>query len=609
MDERAARPDDRPGGWIRALPPLILLAVGALVVRGLLRPYMVYGHSAYIDYVRQVAVDHALRTRHAFPSWVPEFYFGYGSPIFLFYAPLPYVLSGLASVLGAGPLWGIKIVYAGAVVASGFTMYGLARDLFGRWGGLASGVLYMSAPYVIANVYERSAIGEVLAMALAPALFRAVLRAGRGERAVLGGAAAAAGLVLAHNIAALLLVPAAVAYAALCAIRARSAVRTAALAALLAAGLGLSAFFWFPALAEKREVHAEQGLTSGFFDYRRHFVTAAALVAPYSDPEAASRAWKEGQAPRVGLLHLAVALLGLALVLRRRSPARGDALFFAGLAATAVFFMLPVSAGLWARVPLIRFVQFPWRFLIPFTLAASVLGGAVVAETVAGRRSLGAVLCAALVIGAPILSQRATRVRYLVHDLSARRPTPVDLATVRVPATWPALWITPESFLTLPNLARMGVTSTAQDDYLPIRVEKPPTSPRPAAVAVAQGEATFDGIDDRGDRLAVRLRADGPATVRLGVFDYPGWEATLDGRPAVIRPEPGSGCILVDVPPGAHDLHAAFVGSTLRRAAKGVSLVVLAILAVGAAARRRRASDGAAVRSDPPPDRAPVKAQ
>ena len=100
---------------------------------------------------------------------------------------------------------------------------------------------------------------------------------GRGRWGLVPGAVATGLLLLASNPVALLAAPflgGAVIWAAA---RARRLVALGRGLASLALGCGLSAFFWLPALAERREVHLER-LLADWLRYVNHFVWPHQLV-------------------------------------------------------------------------------------------------------------------------------------------------------------------------------------------------------------------------------------------------------------------------------------------------------------------------------------------
>ena len=97
----------------------------------------------------------------------------------------------------------------------------------------------------------------------------------------------------------------------------------------------------------------------------------------------------------------------------------------------------------------------------------------------------------------------------------------------------------------------------------------PPGSGEAAQVRIAE---------DSGDRIAVEVRAAGTGYVVVGDPLAQGWEATVDGRPAELRPSDHAG-VAVLVPKGSHrvELRPESSGWRLGRGISSLSLVLLGI--------------------------------
>ncbi|KAA3658500.1 MAG: hypothetical protein DWQ04_24895, partial [Chloroflexi bacterium] len=71
-----------------------------------------------------------------YPRWAPNFYHGYGYPIFNFYAPLAYYVGlGFELLPQFDAVAGIKAVFVLAILLAGIGMYGFVRDNWGRQAG------------------------------------------------------------------------------------------------------------------------------------------------------------------------------------------------------------------------------------------------------------------------------------------------------------------------------------------------------------------------------------------------------------------------------------------------------------------------------------------
>src|SRR3990167_1709125 len=67
--------------------------------------------------------------------WSADLGFGYGYPIFNFYAPLAYYIGALFNIIGFNSLDATKLMMILGIVLSGFSMYILAKEFFGKLAG------------------------------------------------------------------------------------------------------------------------------------------------------------------------------------------------------------------------------------------------------------------------------------------------------------------------------------------------------------------------------------------------------------------------------------------------------------------------------------------
>src|SRR5439155_9983961 len=164
---------------------------------------------ASVHVYRAVVFSAARADGWIYPRWVQPINGGLGGPLFSFYSPLVYFLAdGLHAVGLPHPLaW--RVIVAFAFLAASTGMFALGLALFRRADlALAASALFTYAPYLLREHFERGS-PEGLAIALAPWLLWALLRlALRPSAPGLALASACwALLMLAHNLAALLLLP------------------------------------------------------------------------------------------------------------------------------------------------------------------------------------------------------------------------------------------------------------------------------------------------------------------------------------------------------------------------------------------------------------------
>jgi len=109
----------------------------------------------------------------------PVEHHGLRYPVFQFYSSLPYYVSALLYkfVFPANPYKATKAVYWLSLVLAGIFAYRLGRELqFSESSSLIMGLAYVTAPYLLLNLYVRNHLTELLAQALLPLLFLCAVR-------------------------------------------------------------------------------------------------------------------------------------------------------------------------------------------------------------------------------------------------------------------------------------------------------------------------------------------------------------------------------------------------------------------------------------------------
>jgi hypothetical protein len=525
------------------------------------------GHDWSFELVRIAEYQAALAAGQLPPYWGENLYGGYGSPVFLFYAPL---FSAAASLLG----WVLDSAAHGAalllVLLTAVSVWTSQRMLGSAAAGEATGAaggegltraaarvgvyLYVLHPYLLGDKLLRNADAEFAALCLVPLVLEGVLVAGSRPRA--GFALLSGGLalsVLSHNLTALVAMGLAIGGAGVLHGSARSRRRWLVVGAGIAFGLALAAFFWVPAVWLAPLVRTEELLT-GKFDFHRQFPDPAAIFG-----------YRHFYA--TGLVTPAVLLVAAFATFRTRAGRRRR-LLVAALSAAAglLFLLLRASTPVWEKVPLLPFFQFPWRMIGPLALVTSLAGALAFAGLLAGRgprwRIWGelAVLVVCLLNALPVLDQY----RPISPQFRARLPG-----------------------LLAPESVRGGEQSaTVRDDYLPRtanpeawKTQRPVNGP----VVSTSGPAEVAVLRDAGSRIELRVRAAEPARLRLARWAFPGWELELDGRTAELLNSP-DGSLEVQVPAGETRVELRCAPPLVRRVglvASGAALAVWIALLAG----------------------------
>jgi hypothetical protein len=517
-----------PDAWLWALPLLaVALASGPTLASGFCQ-----GHDWIFELVRTAQYRQALRAGQWPPVWASELYGGYGSPIFLFYAPLFPAASALAAaLLGAVPT-GCAAVLALLPAVAAAAVAAMVRQLPQAPPAAARGAVsfYVLHPYLLGDAWLRNANAEYLALCLAPLALAGVLRARSAPwSGALWIAAGLALVVLAHNLSGLWLAGGCAAATLLWLGRSGGG-RRAVLAGVCGIGIGLAlaSFFWLPALLEVERVRTDE-LVSGKFAFARNFAGIAQLFG-----------WDRffGMGP---LSALVLAALGASLLWgkRRAGGERPLALLVLGAALLCAALATRGSAALWELVPVLPLYQFPWRFAGPAALLAA-LGAALALSWAGGSLRPGLVLALELGFFALCAAQALPR-------LLERRPL--------AGATRAAV----EAALAPAALLRAPLPATVGDEYLPRGAAPSAWQQRSARLGPLSdaGAARIEVIEDLGVVARLRAASERDTQLRWARWDFPHWQLRIDGAAAPLERTP-AGTLASALPAGAPELELRY---------------------------------------------------
>ncbi len=553
-----------------SLPGAVI--IGLLAAQPLLAGPVPRGYDTLLHVYRLVQLDHLISNGILFSRWAPDLAFGYGAPLFNYYAPLVYYLAEIPRLLGIEPARALTLTLAATLVVGALGMWGWAREWLGTRAGLVSAMAYVAAPYTAFNVLHRGAFAESLALGLAPLAFW-MLHRRMTTRALRYGAAFTvcyAALLLSHNISALVFTPLLALYPLFARValgRAENAppMPRAIIAQawlMLGLGLGLTAFFWLPAFVERDLVQIEKTFLPAVFDYRFNFIQIAELFAPPTPVE--SGLVSSPVSRSLGLAALALGVLGVADVWMKRITAQHKQLVvvaLAGLALSALM-TLEVSRPIWDAVPLLRFIQFPWRFLGLAGLFAALLAGAgfVVLDAALQR-----------VARARSVVLPATLVALAVYGFAWQFPPyhPPTLSATRADiATFERQWSAP---------------ALSAGEYLPVTVQEwpPDNALAPFDPAALPAGARIQQAACSALICDLTLEVADPLTVPFNIFNFPGWQATLNGQAHPLVTRAPHGLIGVVLPAGRQHLRLLFGSRPVRDLAVALSACAALVAVVG----------------------------
>lgn len=532
------------------------------------------------DFVHAARVAELLRAVQEghFPvRWSGNFGYGYGMPLFEFYAPLPFYVGAAFYWVGLPMVTVLKLLW---VICSGFTVWGgykLGRELWGRSGGLVLAAALGLAPYRAVNLFVRGSLSEAWGIMAMPWILYGGVGVIKGKKwgwwvLVLGVMT----LMLSHNLTTLMFVPVSAAlltlYAGLQLVKSQNAAKGQILkrwfglvgSYLLAAGL--SAFYLFPALVEKDYTKIDS-ILSGYFHYSQHFLYLRQLIRPL---------WSyggSGWGPDDGISFFLgygqwLGLIGAGLLLLwaswhawqnravvRKSGILLNWLWFGALSTTlvaAVFMSLQRSEGIWNGVPFLTFIQFPWRWLsvVIMVLSLVLAWSLTLVKNQSNRWRYGALLVATIVV-----------------------------------CNWS--YFQPQSYLEnaddyyYVNGPRIRAQmSSILPDYIPKQMSDELVPPTALFLVPAGVEDKVEVIVNKGHERLVKTSLLSPIVLHFTIADFPGWRVEIDGK-EVEKKSGENGGIAVDVPAGEHLVGAYFGSTPIRVWSDRLSLLSLFIFLMG----------------------------
>jgi hypothetical protein len=554
---------------------VFLLAFCAFALAPLTAPgYFVHAHDARHSVYFLQMFDQSFRDGAWYPRWAADMVFGYGYPLWVILAPIPFFAGEAFHLIGLDFVGAVKLVDGLAVLFSALTMYLFVSRVLGKHAGLVAAMAYVYAPYHLVDLYVRAAQAELVSFVFPPLVFWAFyqLAVTHRPRYMAFAALAYAGLILSHISMAALFTPIIGLYLVFLfftirpttndgqpnasVVGHRSSIRFAFYAgASITLALGLAAIFLLPILFEQRYLTTDP-LIGGFFNYRKHFLNANQLFSPFWGYGYAGENGTDQFSLQLGLIPVLLAFVALGAIRNTRGTMRTQIGWFAFIVILIVFLMLPVSASLWEPfATIVAFAQFPWRLLIISAFALAFLSGAAIYALPADSRDRASILALTLLI--VIASFPYTLPQHT--DAVFNHRTLMEFQVQERELLGDTVWMQGER----------PQTSPLVEQYLNgEKLQK--------AIAL-DADAHLETVRYGGQSVEVRVEASALTRVMVYTRYFPGWVATIEGKPIEIDPNNEQGLIVVNVPAGTHTLHLRFADTAVRQIGALVSLVSLAI--------------------------------
>jgi len=474
-----------------------------------------------------------------YPRWAALAQFAYGEPRFIFYPPASWTLGAALSTIFPWTLVSSIYIWL-ALVAAGTAMFFLARQWLDRRDATFAAVFYAVNPYHLMIVYWRSAFAELLASSLLPLLLLLVLRTDeKGRRVTVPLALVLASAWLVNAPAAVMIHYSLASLIVVIAWQRRSlrVLLTGAIAVLL--GAALAAFYLLPAIYEQKWVTIAEAVGTGLRPVDNF------LFAYSTDPDHVAFN-RVASSVATGEIILTIAAVWAA----RRWRSRNRELWYslAVWAAACALLMLPITGFLWNILPKLRFIQFPWRWLLCLGVPFALL-------TVMGFRRWTA------------------RVAIYLAMLCV-----LGLVWQHFQVPW---WDKAADLREMQDNVATGAGYEGTDEYTPVgadayNIDKTARrvtvdGPAHAAIRVSKWNPEFK-------LFTAEMSA--PDNLALRLFNYPAWRVEVNGHVVQAGTRDGTGQMLVPVEAGANRVQITFVRTWDRTAGGWISIVAIALVLV-----------------------------
>lgn len=425
----------------------------------------------------------------------------YGYPVSNFLYPGFLYIGSLLHGIGFTFVDSVKIILGGSVAGTSVFLFLWLRREFSRFSSLVGALGFVGAPYLLFDLYKRGSVGEVLAFFPA-AVCMYSMESGKKWLTPLS----VAFLIVSHNTLALLFLTA---FFMLILFRKKfEYIR------LFLLGIGLAAFFWMPAIMEKKLVRFDMITVSDPFSY---MLTPATF-------------WLVGLP---GIIGSALYLF----VQKKKTTWRTGGIYVCFILGS-VLLASPLGRVFWTIPTVTALIQFPTRMLAIATLFAPWVIAWSIERYYSRRIALAGIFMFIWIFwGATIIRavERVTRNE--------------------------GYYMTNEG------------TTTVRDEYMPRWVSNIPDSRSPERLIVSSGRGTIVYEYLNTQRVVAHVEASQESILRLNTIYYPGWGIMIDNNPAKITYLNPNGFMEVSVPAGGHRFIAEFRETVPRFLADLVSLV------------------------------------
>jgi len=511
-----------------------LAVVAPFTVRGI-----ACGHDLSFHMDSWMEVAQQWREGVLYPRWAAYANYGSGEPRFLFYPPLSWMLG---AALGSFIPWMfVPMVFDGcAVVLSGLAMHALAGKWFDEPDATLVAVAYAVNPYMLLTIYLRSAFAELLGAAFLPLIVLWIVRDRPPRRMLVPLTLTIAGVWLTNVPAAIIATYLAVLLLVVVTLLRRNSRVAMYGAAAMALGIALAGFYIVPVLFEKNWITPAQALSEGVRPVENFLFTR--IGEPEHDQFLRTLSWLA-----VG----EIAITGLAMFAARSWRRSNAKLWWSLLACSllALALMHPITSAAYRFLPELRFLQFPWRWLMVIGLSYAIFAVGATGRFRA-KPWIYAGVVVALILGCNLALQPQC--------------DPED-----TPFTVAGIFKTGYGYMGTDEYTPAGADNyEIKPDFPEFRFRSKDGETLPAAARATR-------LDWRTYAKQIAVESSQPVLLVLRLMNYPAWQVKVNGTLVSPTSADPTGRMVIALPAGRSEVEVHFLRTPDRWLGDGISLASL----------------------------------
>ncbi len=520
-----------------------------------------------------------------YPRFAPDLWYGNGGLDFLFYAPLPFwfaTLVGEISCPGCSTSQAFSISGAWMLILSGVTFFVFARRFFApAWAGFGA-ILYGLLPFhYLINWYIGQTIGALMALAILPLLALAVSKMIEDRKGGILFALSFAALALSHLPTTLIVLHLLIVFVVWTAFQQEQGWQERFAVILRFApwgllGVGLSAFYWLPAIALLDSVSSDK-LYSSYYDSTQWLYLDG---QPENDPAKTLKF-------KFVLFSVAAMALGAGFLLRQAKSQSILSLWIVIPSVFAVFLMTIISYPVW-QFWILNKVQFPDRTLVVTDLSIAlasivVLKGALShhSDALMQRTKMIAAIAGSALLLAFLhpINQSAQIIQKGWNNTDAFLP-------VAPPEYVPPPFLE----LAFDRFRSRDTSHLSNADSFNVFFDEMKAGYEAAHQAMQDDAPGAVLTPEINDRFSLQVDLAAASSVRLPIPSWKYWRArTGDGLTVALEQDPALGISRLSLPAGQTEVEIYLIETPPQRLGSSISLFALLGLLVILALYRFRA--------------------